>query len=104
MIRFLEVTVKIKSGEAQEGIYFICGGLGQDIFYYSFGDSYDVIRDFENNVDKISFDNLSLKKSQSILDFVSQEGNDVVFNFDKGNILKINNSTIRQLQDDIKLD
>ena len=92
---------KIWGGLGRDILY---GGLGQDIFYYSFGDNYDVIRDFENNVDKISFDNLSLKKNQSILDFVSQEGNDVVFNFGKGNILKINNSTIRQLQDDIKLD
>jgi glycerophosphoryl diester phosphodiesterase len=92
---------KIWGGLGRDILY---GGLGQDIFYYSFGDNYDVIRDFENNVDKISFDNVSLKKNQSILDFVSQEGNDVVFNFGKGNILKINNSTIRQLQDDIKLD
>ena len=92
---------KIWGGLGRDILY---GGLGQDIFYYSFGDNYDVIRDFENNVDKISFDNLSLKKSQSILDFVSQEGNDVVFNFGKGNILRINNSTISQLQDDIKFD
>jgi len=76
------------------------GGSGADVFHFDRGEGVDVIKDFENNVDRIELDNFSLTKAQA-LDAATQVGDDVVFDFGADGNLTVENATIGQLENDL---
>ena len=75
------------------------GGGGADTFHFNKGDGYDTILDFQNNVDTLEFDNYG--NSFNPMSKASQVGSDVIFNLGNGNVVKVNDITLAQIQNDI---
>ena len=76
------------------------GGTGADTFHFGLNGDNDVIKDFEDDVDNIVFDNFVFGAGDAF-DFASQVGSDVVFDFGGGDTLTVEDITIADLTDDV---
>ncbi|MGO4917099.1 MJ1477/TM1410 family putative glycoside hydrolase [Pseudogemmobacter sp. W21_MBD1_M6] len=74
------------------------GNAGKDVFHFGAGDGHDTIMDFEADIDTIVLHNIGASDPFSYAD---QVGSDVVFSFDGGDMLTIENTTIALLHDDL---
>ena len=61
----------------------------------------DVIRDFANNVDTISLLGLGVKTVAQALARATQVGDDVLFDFGRGDTLRVEDITLSALRDDL---
>lgn len=79
------------------------GGGGYDTFIFALDGGADTITDFQDDIDQIAFDAASLGISGDIIDYASQVDANVVFSFDNGEVLTIQNITMSAIADDILL-
>lgn len=95
----------LSGGEGNDRLH---GGLGNDtmeggaggdtfIFQNDHGEGHDIIKDFERNLDVIQLNNFTFGPGESVFDFASQVGSDVVFDFGDGKQLTVENTTIEHL-------
>lgn len=84
---------------------WLYGGTGEDVFVFKFGSDKDLVRDFENNVDRIELDAslwTGTKTVQDVFDtFATRVGADVIFDFGEGDVLIIENTNFSALINDI---
>ena len=85
------------------GLDELFGGADQDTFHFDFGDDQDIIKDFEDNIDRIEFDNFGFANAADALAFATQSGTSVIFNFTSGDSLTVENATAAQLANDIDI-
>lgn len=83
------------------GTDLLYGGNGADVFHFDRTEDHDIIKDFQNNVDKIELDNFTFAAGQDAFDFATQVGTDVVFDFGNGDMLTVENTAIVQLLNDL---
>ena len=63
-----------------------------------------MIKDFEDDIDTIAFDNFSyLTSAADALTYATQVGSDVLFDFGADGIVLVENATMLQLQNDIDI-
>jgi Ca2+-binding RTX toxin-like protein len=67
------------------------GLTGLDVFVYELGNGADTIKDFEDGLDRIDLTDFLFGDTSAALNFASQVGADVVFDFGDGNTLTILN-------------
>jgi Ca2+-binding RTX toxin-like protein len=80
----------------------VWGGDGADTFHFDEDEDGDVIKDFQNNIDELEFHNLpGINTTQEVLNFATQQGTDVYFDFGDGITLLVENITKGQLENDI---
>ena len=64
---------------------FLTGGSQSDIFHFDRGGSFDVIEDFQDNIDTLQLDNFAkFSNAQDAMKFAIQDGDGVFMNFGKG--------------------
>lgn len=82
---------------------FLTGGPDPDtfIFYSDWGS--DVVTDFQDNIDVIELRDFAISSSAKMSSFASQVDSDVVFSFDSGNTLTIQNALIETIIGDMSL-
>ncbi|MEB8386919.1 hypothetical protein OO012_06750 [Rhodobacteraceae bacterium KMM 6894] len=91
-------------GGGGSGTDLLYGDSGADEFHFDRGEGDDVIKDFENNLDTIAFDNFGyLGTATDALDFASNVSGDVLFDFGADGTLLVENATIAQLANDIEI-
>jgi len=71
----------------------LTGGTGQDVFLFTEKSDTDTIVDFQHGSDKIDLSSFDLANFASLQAKFTQEGNDVVIDFGRGDILVIENAT-----------
>ena len=92
---------RFDGGGGADSLY---GGSGSDIFHFDRGEGADIVKDFQNNVDTIEFDNFSgLTDAASALAFATESGGDVFFDFGTDGTLLVENTTKAQLMNDIDI-
>ncbi|HRK42959.1 MAG TPA: pre-peptidase C-terminal domain-containing protein [Gemmobacter sp.] len=79
----------------------LTGGGGADRFVFARNGDADVIRDFTNNVDTISLLGLGVKTVAQAMARARQVGDDVVFDFGRGDTLRVEDTTLAALRDDL---
>lgn len=79
------------------------GGAGADVFHFDRGDDSDTIRDFQDNIDTIQLDNFGYRNVRDALSDARQIGSDVLFNFGGGDTLRVEDTTLSQLVNDLVL-
>ncbi|WP_151720440.1 calcium-binding protein [Gemmobacter serpentinus] len=82
----------------------LTGGKGNDHFIFNRNGDRDVITDFQDNVDTIHLVGLGVKTVSQALAKAKQVGSDVVFDFGKGDTLRIEDVTKNQLKNDLAFD
>ncbi|MEB8386971.1 calcium-binding protein [Rhodobacteraceae bacterium KMM 6894] len=91
-------------GGGGSGTDLLYGNSGADEFHFDRGEGDDVIKDFQNNVDTIAFDNFSgFTTAADALALATQNGADVFFDFGTDGTLLVENATINQLTNDIEI-
>ncbi|TNC47597.1 calcium-binding protein [Rubellimicrobium rubrum] len=80
------------------------GGLGGDTFHFT--KDHDVVKDFQNNLDTLKFDDAlwggGARTVAGILNFCDLKGGDAVFDFGNGNTFIVEDVTsLGQLADDL---
>lgn len=81
------------TGEAGEDVLY--GGDGSDRFVFELGSEIDVIKDFEAGIDEIKFNDLG--SLNDIAASASETGGNVVFSFDSGDALTVENVTLSEI-------
>lgn len=89
-------TQKLKGGRGDDKLF---GGSGRDTFHFDKGKDKDVIRDFQNNADRIELDGFA--SNFNYRSVATQVGDDVVLDFGSGDRLTIENATIGELANDL---
>ena len=89
---------RLEGGSGTDALY---GGAGADVFHFNKGDGNDTIKDFQNNVDRIEFDNFSLAAGKDLMDYAKDVGDDIVFDMGGGNILTVENAEMWMMGNDI---
>jgi Ca2+-binding RTX toxin-like protein len=79
------------------------GGLGADQFVFKVNGGLDVVLDFENDVDEIDLTDFSFADSATAMNFASQNGDDVVFDFGIGDILTLSDTLLVDVSDDLSI-
>ena len=79
----------------------LTGGGGADRFVFARNGDADVIRDFANNVDTISLLGLGVRTVAQALARATQVGDDVLFDFGRGDTLRVEDITLSALRDDL---
>ena len=80
------------------------GGGGADQFEFDRGEGDDVVHDFENNIDRLRFDNFSyLTTAADALTYATQIGSDVLFDFGADGTVLVLGVTTGQLANDIDI-
>ncbi len=77
------------------------GGAGRDVFVFGRNDDRDRITDFQNNIDTIRLEGLGVSSARAALAKAKQVGQDVVFDFGRGDVLVIEDVRKAQLSDDL---
>ncbi|MCZ4353694.1 calcium-binding protein [Roseovarius aestuarii] len=91
-------------GGGGTGIDLLYGDGGADVFHFDRGEGDDVIKDFENNIDLIEFDNFGyLSDAASALTYATEVSGDVLFDFGADGTLLVENATKAQLLNDIDI-
>ena len=94
----------ILDGGGGGGADHLFGDSGTDQFHFDRGEGYDVIHDFENNVDVIQFDNFDyLSTTSDAFEFATTQVDDVYFDFGADGQILVENITIAQLLNDIEI-
>lgn len=83
------------------GVDVLKGGGGSDTFVYKSGNDWDGIRDFRNDIDQIDLRSFDFSSLSEALGHAVQKGSTVSFDFDNGDVLAVNNTSIAQLENDI---
>jgi len=85
-----------------KGADTLIGGGDADRFHFDRRGGSDVIKDFQDDLDTIEFDNFgSFTTHADALAFAAEQGNDVLFDFGSNGSLLVEDVTIAQLEDDI---
>ncbi|MBT9245147.1 hypothetical protein KM031_00900 [Gemmobacter fulvus] len=80
------------------------GGSGADTFVLDLGTGDDRVMDFRDNVDTLSLsEDLGFTTAAEALEFASQNGRNVLFTFEDGDTLIINNMKLAALENDISI-
>ena len=80
------------------------GGGGADAFHFKRGYDRDRVADFENNVDRLCIDrDLGVRDAGDVLARARNVGDDVVIDFGQGDVLRIENASRGQLENDLVL-
>ena len=79
----------------------IRGGIGTDTFVFRKGFDHDVILDFQVNIDTIRLLDFGVANFAQARTYTTASGSDVVFDFGDGDTLKIHNTTINALGNDL---
>lgn len=83
------------------GADIMTGGAGSDTFVFAKNHDADRVSDFQNNVDQIRLLNLGVTSFAEAKTYATQSGTNVIFNFGNGDTLRIDNTTINALADDM---
>lgn len=83
----------------RDGIGYLYGGSGADTFHFDRTEDRDVIKDFQNNADRIEFDGFS--SGFDPFDYASQVGGDVVFDLPGSDRLIVEDILLGQLGNDV---
>jgi Ca2+-binding RTX toxin-like protein len=75
----------------------LSGGAGADRFVFETGDGRDVVKDFEDGIDRIDFLDFGFASAQQAKSFATQVGANVVFDFGGGNVVTIENVLLNAL-------
>ena len=81
----------------------LTGGPGRDSFYFREGSRYDIITDFENDLDRLFFDMDGITTRFEVRSYGKQRDNDVVFSFGDNDYLRIMNVTLEEISDDLHI-
>ena len=91
-------------GGGGSGTDLLYGGAGMDQFHFDRGEGDDVVKDFQNNVDVIEFDNFGyLTTAADALGFATASGGNVLFDFGADGTVLVENTTTGQLLNDIDI-
>lgn len=91
-------------GGTGEELDQLWGGADADVFHFDRGEGNDVVKDFQNNIDSIEFDNFGyLSNATDALSYATQDGSDVEFDFGADGTLVVENTTLAQLGNDIDI-
>ncbi|MEB8389325.1 calcium-binding protein [Rhodobacteraceae bacterium KMM 6894] len=91
-------------GGGGSGTDLLYGDSGADTFHFDRGEGDDVIKDFENNIDLIEFDNFSgFTTAADALAYATEISGDVFFDFGTDGTVLVENATIAQLMNDIDI-
>ena len=85
----------------QTGNDRLYGNDGSDTFMFREGYGTDRILDFENNSDSIDLSSWGFSSVAEALSHASQVNHVVVFEFDSGDVLRIRDTTISELENDL---
>ncbi|MCZ4354922.1 hypothetical protein O4H61_20675, partial [Roseovarius aestuarii] len=91
-------------GGSGTGTDYLYGGADEDEFHFDRGEGYDIIKDFEDDIDTIAFDNFSyLSTASDALGYATEVDGDVVFDFGEDGMVLVENATMAQLANDIDI-
>ncbi|MCZ4353852.1 hypothetical protein O4H61_15145 [Roseovarius aestuarii] len=91
-------------GGTGEETDLLFGEGGADAFHFDRGEGYDIVKDFQNNIDTIEFDNFGyLGTAADALAYAVQDGSDVLFDFGSDGSMLIEGATLAQLSNDIAI-
>jgi serralysin len=79
----------------------LTGGSARDSFVFCARGGSDCITDFQDNFDSVVLDGFGFRTSADALDFASNSGGDLVFEFADGSVLKVLNTTIAEIANDL---
>lgn len=79
----------------------LTGGTGTDLFVFARNGDNDVIRDFTNDVDTINLVGLGVSTVAQALAKATQVGDDVLFDFGRGDTLRVLDTTMAELRNDL---
>lgn len=86
------------------GTDLLYGGGGADDFQFDKGEGTDIVKDFQNNIDTIQFDNFdTLTDAASALALATEVGDDVLFTLGGGDSLLVENTSKAELLNDIEI-
>lgn len=85
----------------QAGDDRLTGSSGEDRFIFREGYDTDRILDFEDNVDTIDLSSFGFATVDEALDNARQSGSVVVFDFDSGDVLRVRDATLIELENDL---
>lgn len=75
------------------------GQGGRDSFVFKSGDDADTVVDFQNDVDQVKV--VGFGSKSQVLSYADTGGGDVTFDFGHGDVLTIENITLKELRDDL---
>ncbi|MEH7826915.1 calcium-binding protein [Gemmobacter denitrificans] len=81
----------------------LTGGSGADTFVFAAGFGNDLVRDFRNDADTLSFSSALAADVTAAMDAAVQDGRDVIFTFAGGEVLELRNTQKADLLDDITI-
>ncbi|MEB8385783.1 right-handed parallel beta-helix repeat-containing protein [Rhodobacteraceae bacterium KMM 6894] len=91
-------------GGAGTGTDYLYGGSGADEFHFDRGEGYDVIKDFEDDIDTLALDNFSgFTTAADALVFATEVDGDVLFDFGTDGSVLVENTTMALLMNDIEI-
>ena len=95
-----EANDYLDGGNDNDSLY---GGSGADTFHFDRHEEKDIVFDFEDDVDQIEFAGFGalFTTASGAMNFASQVGSDVVFDFGGGDELRIENIHLSDVADDI---
>ena len=91
---------RLDGGQADDTLE---GGRGNDTFYFREGGDADTIIDFENDRDRVLFEIEGVETRSQAADYAQQDGDDVVYDFGGGDVLRILNMTVEDMADDFNV-
>lgn len=83
------------------GADYLVGGRGADKFVFSKSGGKDYIRDFRDDVDTLDLSGFNFLNIDQALGFASQNRKDLIFDFGAGDVLKLKNTTMSAIEDDL---
>lgn len=72
----------------------LVGGRGADVFEFDFGDGQDVVRDFEDGLDRIDVTDFDFANAAAVLSRGVQYGEDVIFSFSADSSVTFRNTEL----------
>ncbi|MEB8388759.1 calcium-binding protein [Rhodobacteraceae bacterium KMM 6894] len=91
-------------GGSGTGTDYLYGGSGADEFHFDRGEGYDVIKDFEDDIDTLVLDNFSgFTTAADALVFATEVDGDVLFDFGTDGSVLVENTTMALLMNDIDI-
>ena len=87
----------VLNGDAGSDIYD--GGRGADTFVFEADGELDKINDFEDGVDVIDLTSYGFADASEVLALATEQGFDVYFNFGGGDLLKIDDTRLAQIDE-----
>lgn len=88
----------LDGGMGNDSLY---GSSGADVFVFSRGGDKDIVFDFQDDFDTISFSVPGITTWSQLRSKATQVGDDVVFDFGAGDVLTVRNAEIADLPNDV---